>query len=254
MPYKDLARKRRRDGEYRRGVRQAAREREAAARGVLSAANDFGEWLSSVLETAEDFKSPNSISASPSTILAEHLAKDDAIVGRWRRGVVKPGEDATFAIGAALRECGVAWSSGAFALRKRGFWGAELAYLDFVDRCGHHDLIVAYFEASTDLAKLEERAPCLELDDARQRLARVMQDLGPLEQELHRVWKRSPNSAAFGLLGAVHHLVFESRLDLRDIDDAVSALVHRWATRTPSRQNLQDLIPAMLDRQLGDAP
>lgn len=253
MPYKSLDLKRERDAAYKCRVRKAARDREVAARDVLPGANDFGEWLSSVLETTHDFESPRSWSTSPTTILAEHLGKDDAMVGRWRRGAPPKSEDTIFAIGVALRECGVAWSSGAYALRKRGFWGAELSYLDFVDRCGHHDLVVAYLNASNELAQLEGRRPARELDQAREQLARVMQRFGPLEQDLHRDWKRRANSSEFGLLGAVHHLVFESHLDPRDVDDAADALVQRWATRTPSRQNLRDLIPAMLDQQLKDA-
>jgi len=247
MPYKTLEKKREKDNSYQRRAREAERARQssvAAAAAKLSASDDFASWLSSVLTTHSlSLAAKGKGSSSPTTILAERLGKDDAIVGRWRRGAAAPGEDLTFATGVALRQCGVAWCSGAYALRKRGFWGAELSFLDFLDRRGYHALVLAYLEAAEEVARREKAVSGAALDRARQRLALVMREFASIEEEMHGAWKRRPSKSGFGLLGAVHHLVFESRLDPRDIDDAAEALLQKWMTR-PRSQNLQDLIAA----------
>lgn len=228
MPFANLETKKARDRARMARKRDEERKRKAAPR--ESTPTTFDEWLRFIVE-GHELRSSLSASKSKVTLLAEHLGKDDTVIARWIKGQRKPSEDDTFAIGLALHECGVPSVCGSYALRIAGFWGEELAFLDYVSRASAfaRSVVTSYLTA---------------VDDEHFSIrAATVAELARLELELRHAFKRRPKASTFGLLGAVHHLAFNSNLDPRDVADACDALITKWRDR-PVAQNLEDAFAA----------
>lgn len=232
MPYKNPDDRAKRDSE-----RSAARRQQEHARRVaVSSQNRFSQWLDRIL-SSEELESPANprVSAAP-TVLAEHLGVERSYISKLRRGT-SPGLENTFKIGIALRECGLAWCSGLYALRMRGFIAEELAVIDTLDRRPtiSRGAIIAYLETAVtlDQARSPGHGSLKTIED---RLAAAVAGIAKDEALAFEEWRNS-RKQSFGLLGAAFHLV-HSGIDPADIDDACSALIDRWVKRQPTRQNL----------------
>jgi hypothetical protein len=139
MPIKDKAKRRERDRE--RSRRRYSAERLAR---VPRDKARFGQWLKcTLIETGVSLR-----------VLADELALDQRDLLRVREGLVESLPAKTFAIGAALHACGVAWCSGPVALFESNHH-AEL--VDFIAALA----AVSPRKAARVIAALAELAPTL---------------------------------------------------------------------------------------------
>jgi len=241
MPYTNPKKRANRDSQRNAQRRQDNKIRRSA----LGIENRFSTWLDGILrsEEIEDLESEETFATAAPTMLAEHLGVQRSYISKLRRGT-SPGIEMTFKIGVALRECGLSWSSGLFALSMRGFAAEELALLDTLER--RHEVrreaLVDYIEQSHAL----RTSAITDTSAIKRKLSHAVAHFSKYEKLAYREWSSARNRS-FGLLGAAYYLV-QSGLDPVDISDACGALVQRWATRSQPRQNL---VAALSDLKKG---
>jgi hypothetical protein len=214
----------------------------------------FHAWLQRCLRKF-DLESKTTDSKSSTAILAEYLAKDDTVVRRWIVGDRTPNAKDTFSLGSALHACGVEIACGALALRHNNLRSLEYKFLDFLDRRGHHGEVFEYLNVTllgeafyvyprsaypehadpSDASPGNVDPPLKDDGAGRARYRKAVNSIVALEAEFWVPFSQQSGASPFGLLGAVHHLVSESRLDPEDINDAVMALLQRWDERTRGR-------------------
>ena len=226
MPYKNSEDRAARDSE-----RNARRRAEKAARRLATLGdNRFSRWLDEILKSEVNLESKKTFASAAPTVLAEHLGVERSYISKLRHGT-SPGIEMTFKIGVAFRDCGLAWCSGLYALRMRGFIAEEMALLDTLER--RHEVnrqsLIEYGSVSQDAQ--------LTLDlKAKVRLAKAVAGFAEYEERAYREWAGA-RQGSFGLLGAAYHLM-QSGLDPVDAKDACDALRQRWMERPPAVQNL----------------